>query len=306
MLNALAELVVQLGRSAERTYDSIYILVDRVDETTAGPQAGATLLKSLVGQRALLESPNVAFKFFLPFEVGEALRHTVDLRPDRLCVRTISWNRDALEDVVQQRLAYYSDDKVKRLEEICTSAAKGRVLDRLIDASEGSPRTLLRLCRALIHHHVMRTDDTLIDSVDVTETLVDFLQQLEREQTPTTFTSEPTTTQETLSEPPSQGIHLDVSGHVWVNGERLVPPLSPQEFALLKTLYRSAPDIVSHEELIEAIWPKAAWTAEEAYTTDNLRKLVSRLRKRLEAYESDGPARFVRNARGRGYWLKKC
>ena len=72
-LSTLADLVVQLGQTKQNTYQSIYILVDCVDETSAGPQAAAALLQSLVSERTILEAPHVAFKFFLPLEVGRSL-----------------------------------------------------------------------------------------------------------------------------------------------------------------------------------------------------------------------------------------
>lgn len=305
-LSTLSGLVVKLGQTPQNTYKSLYILVDCVDETSVGSQAAAALLHPLVGERTMLETPHIAFKFFLPAQVGDALRQIADLRPDRLCVRSITWNREALRDVVQQRLAYYSHEMVKRLEDICTSAAKARVMDRLLDASEGSPRTLLRLCQALIHHHVRRTDDTLIDSVDVTETLVDFLQQRETERQPpvveTSLVPAHDTTPDAL---PEAGLYVSLgSGHVWVDGQRLTPPLSPQEFKLLETLYRHAPQIVAQEELIENVWPQSSWGADESYGEQNLRKLISRLRRRLNVGGDGDEARFVKNARGRGYWLK--
>ncbi len=303
-LNTLSELVVKLGRPPQ-TYRSLYILVDCVDETSAGPQAAATLLRSLVGERTLLETPRVAFKFFLPADVGEALQNSVEMRPDRLCVRRITWNREALRDVVQQRLAYYSHEVVKRLEDICTSAAKARVMDRLLDTCEGSPRTLLRLCQALIHHHVNRTDDTLIDSADVTETLIDFLQQLETERQPRAVEKVSPTPASEPDTPPDTGLYVSSSGgHVWVDGQRLTPALSAQEFKLLETLYRHAPQIVSQDELIESVWPQSSWTADESYGEQNLRKLISRLRRRLDVSGDGDETRFVKNARGRGYWLK--
>jgi len=305
MLNTLSELIVQLGQTKQNTYKSLYILVDCVDETSAGVQAAATLLRPLVSERTVLEAPHVAFKFFLPAYVGDTLRQIVDLRPDRLCVRTISWHREALRDVVQQRLAYYSRDTVKRLEDICTSAAKARVMDRLMDASEGSPRTLLRLCQALVHHHVRRIDDTLIDSVDVTNTLIDFLQQLEAERQPRVMESAILQLDATPDTPPEIGLYVSAGGgHVWVDGQRLTPPLSPQEFKLLETLYRHEPHIVVQDELIESVWPQSTWTTDESYGEQNLRKLVSRLRRRLDVGGEDGEVRFVKNARGRGYWLK--
>lgn len=306
-LTTLSDLVVQLGQNTEKTYESLYILVDGVDETSAGAQSAAALLYPLVNERAILETPHLAFKFFLPAVVGAALQQRVSLRPDRLCVRTIAWNRDALRDVVQQRLAYYSKDTVKRLEDMCTSAAKMRTMDRLLDASNGSPRTLLRLCQALIHHHVARTDDILIDSVDVTNTLADFLQQLEAERQPraveTVALAQATDT--APNTPPETGLYLSSgSGHVWIDGQRLTPPLSPQEFKLLEALYRHMPQIVSQDELIESVWPQSGWTTNEDFGEQNLRKLISRLRKRLALNAPDEEERFVKNARGRGYWLK--
>ncbi len=303
-LSTLSGLVVKLGQTPQNTYKSLYVLVDCVDETSLGPQAAAALLQPLVGERTVLETPHVAFKFFLPAEVGEALRQIVDLRPDRLRVCSITWDREALKDVMQQRLAYYSRDAVRRLEDMCTSAAKARVMDRLLDASAGSPRTLLRLCQALIHHHVRRTDDTLIDSVDVTETLIDFQQQLKVEQQIPPVESALATA--TIAEiPPDKGLHISPgSGHVWVDGQQLTPPLSPQEFKLLETLYRHAPHIVTQNELIESVWPQSSWGKDESFGEQNLRKLISRLRQRLAINSDDSETRFVKNARGRGYWLK--
>ena len=304
-LSTLSGLVTKLGQTPQKTYKSLYILMDCVDETSAGPEAAAALLQPLVSERTVLETPHVAFKFFLPDKVGAALQQVVDLRPDRLCVRSISWHRDALRDVIQQRLAYYSHDTVKRLEDICTSAAKVRVMDRLLDACEGSPRTLLRLCQSLIHHHVRRTDDTLIDSVDVTDTLADFLQQREIEQQPHHAESTILASDVASDTPPEDGLYLSPSGgHVWIDGQRLTPPLSPQEFKLLETLHRHAPRIVAQDELIESVWPQSTWAGDESFGEQNLRKLISRLRQRLNVSSKGSEARFVKNARGRGYWLK--
>lgn len=307
LISTLSQIVVQLGDAQGKTYQSIYILVDCVDESSAGPQAAMDLLLPLVSAHNVLEAPHIAFKFFLPAQVGTALRQVVELRDDRLCVRNIAWDRKALRDMVQQRLAYYSNDAVQCLEDLCTSVAKARVMDRLLEASKESPRTLLRLCQQLIHHHVRRTNETLIDSVDVSETIVDFLQQQEIEQLAPVVET-PTGTPLAVSEdeaPPETGVYLSGSGHVWVDGQQLTPPLTQQEFRLFETLYRRAPHIVPQGELIESVWPYAMRTSDETYGEQNLRKLVSRLRKRLAAGKPGGEARFVQNVRGRGYWLKK-
>ena len=105
---------------------------------------------------------------------------------------------------------------------------------------------------------------------------------------------------------------LDDGGHVWVDAQPVTPPLTHLEFRLLQALYRVAPEIISQDELITQIWKTSGWTpnwdAQEslrAADAQSLRKLIARLRQRLEPDVTDGAWRFVHNARGRGYWLNK-
>ncbi|HDQ73905.1 MAG TPA: winged helix family transcriptional regulator [Chloroflexi bacterium] len=311
-LNTVAQLVTRLGQSPDARYEALYILVDRVDETLAGPSAAIPLLAPLVSQGPLLETAHVAFKFFLPIEVGARLRQVVTLRPDRLRFQTITWDEQSLRKMVKERLIYYSDERVSRLEDLCLSSIKSSVMERLIRfsrASEGSPRTLLRLCQSLIHHHVAQADPTnpLITYTDLIDTLRDFEHQLEAERTipPLTKTDRtaPTSRAAATAAAPQEGLYLDESGHVWVDGQSLTSVLSPNEFRLLETLYKSAPEIVTHQALIEAIWSSPNWVADEKareMDEQNLRKLIARLRERLPG----GQTRFIKNVRGRGYWLK--
>jgi hypothetical protein len=240
--------------------------------------------------------PHVAFKFFLPLEVGRELRQAVTLRPDRLSIQTISWDQQALDKMVQQRLFHYSEGHPVRFEDLCKPAAKADVMERLIGACAGSPRTLLRLCQALIHHHVAHSESTFIERREVLDTIDYFGQQLEAEQIVSPI-------EEALpgptEAPPDQGIFLAKGGHVWIDGDRLTPPLSNKEFRLLQALYRQSPEIVHREALIEAVWTSSNWTSES--DEQNLRKLITRLRNRLDSSQR---SRFIKNVRGRGYWLK--
>jgi DNA-binding response OmpR family regulator len=303
LLETIATLIASMGPNEEMHYDALYILVDCVDETRAGPEAAVPLLEPLIRERPLLEMPKIAFKFFLPLDVGARLQQRVTLRSDRLYIHTITWEKNDLTHVIQQRFNCYHHDPSKRLEDICTPSAKHTVMDRLIKESQGSPRTLLRLCRALFQHHVRRTDRPLINSVDISDTIAEFRHRLEveaRGAVPVTGSEE-----EILSIP-QRGLCVG-SGHVWVDGEKLEPPLSPQEFDLLKLLYDAAPEIVSHEQLIAAVWPESDWMSEgdqaQFQDAQNLRKLVSRLRSHLTYVREDRELRFVKNVRGRGYWL---
>ncbi len=319
-LQTLSNLVVKLGRSPDATYQALYVLVDRVDETAAGPDAAVALLRPLVADRLLLETEHVAFKFFIPEEVGHSLEQVVDLRPDRVCIRRISWDAEALRAMVEQRIFYYSEGRTARLEEMCTSGVKSMAMERMIRACKGSPRHLLRLCQALIHHHVRHANETnaLITHADLVDTLREFEYRTEVEHTPTKRSETVPTvdkgpiTESTMSpsKPPERGLYIDAGGHVWVDGHPLTPPLPDLEFRLLNILYQRAPEIVPHSALIEAIWPTATWMSSDhpgAYKSDeqNLRKLIGRLRERLDPDSPGRKSRFVKNVRGRGYWLCK-
>jgi hypothetical protein len=308
ILQSFAQLVVNMGREA------IYVLVDRVDEMpemATDPQKSVALLRSLVAHQPLLEMPNVAFKFFLPITVGAALQDSVTIRRDRVLVHVVRWDRDTLTELVRLRLRYFSHDHVTHLEDLCEPEARYAVMDRLINACESSPRTLLRLCGALIQHHIENTSTSLLISrSDVTHTLYDFAHQLEQEREPSARPTNARTSVPAPIAPPEEGLYLDDHGHVWVDGVKMAEPPSPLEIRLLETLYNRAPEIVSNEELIRAVWGAGPtpWEMEaqplRAEDETNLRKLIARLRKRLESrFPGSGP-RFIQNVRGRGYWLK--
>ncbi len=279
-------------------YRAVYVLVDRVDEapeTAEEPTAAADLLKPLVADQPLLEMRGMAFKFFLPLRVGKALRQVVNVRDDRVLWHTVTWDRKSLRRMIELRLSHYSDGMVSRMEDLCDTRAKRIAVDALIEASDGSPRTMLRLCNALLHYHVANSDSVLIDRSEITDAIRDFSHHLDKERG-----VKPAVPQAVApASPPEKGIYLGSDGHVWVDGKR-VENMSPLEFKLLSALYYNAGEVMTNDELIRAVWGEAAFDQDET----NLRKLVSRLRARLEP-EGGGSSRFIRNVRGRGYWLSR-
>jgi hypothetical protein len=308
ILQSFAQLVANMGREA------IYVLVDRVDEmpkTTTDPEKSVALLRPLVEDQPLLEMPNIAFKLFLPITVGAALQASVPIRMDRVLWRVVRWDPDVLKELVRLRLRYFSYDHVTRLEDLCEPEARYAVMDRLVGACESSPRTLLRLCGALIQHHVENTSTALLISrSDVTHTLYDFAHQLEQEREPSARPTEAGPSAPAPIAPPQEGLYLDEHAHVWVDGVKMAEPPSPLEIRLLEMLYNRAPEIVSNEELIRAVWEAGPtpWEMEKhplkAQDETNLRKLIARLRKRFESQFPGSRSRFIQNVRGRGYWLK--
>ncbi|HQC64945.1 MAG TPA: FHA domain-containing protein, partial [Anaerolineaceae bacterium] len=73
------------------------------------------------------------------------------------------------------------------------------------------------------------------------------------------------------------------SKRVWVRGVELDPPLSAQQFSLLSVLYAKTGQVVSREELINAVWEEdTRWVTEQAFDA-----LVRRLRERINALDPD-------------------
>lgn len=102
-----------------------------------------------------------------------------------------------------------------------------------------------------------------------------------------------------LGEESMSRIHLDVrSRRVWVNQQELLPPLSVQQFTLLQILYEKKDQVVSRQDLIEAIWgsEEAEGVSEQAVDA-----LVRRLRDRIGSIDSNYP--YIVTVRGHGLRL---
>jgi len=95
------------------------------------------------------------------------------------------------------------------------------------------------------------------------------------------------------------GLWLDESNHnVFVFGERLEPPLSNQQFALLTGLVNKNGDVISNEEIAAMLWPESNGSLETT-AVDNI---ISRLRSRLR--ELDETHDYIETVRGVGYRMR--
>ncbi|MBI3741979.1 MAG: FHA domain-containing protein, partial [Chloroflexi bacterium] len=85
----------------------------------------------------------------------------------------------------------------------------------------------------------------------------------------------------------------DASRAVWVNAQKIEPPLSAAQTALLALLYRAPGKIFSRDEIIAAVWPgvDAGGISEEAIDA-----LIKRLRARLR--ESGAQQEYIQVLRG--------
>ena len=85
---------------------------------------------------------------------------------------------------------------------------------------------------------------------------------------------------------------------VWVRGTEISPPLSSQQFSLLNALFIKYGEVVSREELIQAVWgDETPWVTEQAFDA-----LVRRLRERINQIDPDYD--YVVTVRGHGLRLE--
>jgi pSer/pThr/pTyr-binding forkhead associated (FHA) protein len=94
------------------------------------------------------------------------------------------------------------------------------------------------------------------------------------------------------------GDHLNINKsarQVCLGREILDPPLSPAQYALLVLLKDADGDVVTRDEVIEAVWPDAVG----GVTDQALDALIYRLRERL--VELDPDHNYVVTVRGHGF-----
>jgi DNA-binding response OmpR family regulator len=83
--------------------------------------------------------------------------------------------------------------------------------------------------------------------------------------------------------------------HVYLDGQRLDPPLSQNQFTLLATLWDAQDRAVSRDEIVQAVWPESMQAG--GITDQAIDQVVGRLRQRV------GRER-VETIRGYGFRLR--
>ena len=97
---------------------------------------------------------------------------------------------------------------------------------------------------------------------------------------------------------PAEGIWLDpATQDVWVDGLRLLPPVSPAQFALMQMLVARIDQICSRAEVIDAVWPDTP----DGVSDEAIDALIKRVRARLA--EAPAGQRYLATLRGRGLIL---
>ncbi|MBO9471854.1 hypothetical protein J7355_17315 [Endozoicomonas sp. G2_2] len=152
-LETLLSLVRKIG------FESIYVLIDRPDETEKtgnNPDATYQLIKPLIRDLELLGLRGYAFKFFLWDQIEPYYR--ADARPDRVAQYELKWTRNGLKEVLSRRLKSYSDNRVENFDQLMAEPCG--IDDHLCLLANGSPRNLIRLCETIFAIQAERNLDS--------------------------------------------------------------------------------------------------------------------------------------------------
>lgn len=130
-------------------YLSLYILVDKIDETplTGKAKSSLTFVSPLLTDLALLETSGIAFKFFLWDRIEAGAREIS--RPDRIKSYTLRWSSAQLRVMLSRRLGAHSEEKVISLSSIADLSRNVDIDDLVVNLSGGSPRNIIRICKAI-------------------------------------------------------------------------------------------------------------------------------------------------------------
>jgi two-component system KDP operon response regulator KdpE len=91
-------------------------------------------------------------------------------------------------------------------------------------------------------------------------------------------------------------LKIDIARHKVLRGEAEIH-LTPKEFDLLRLLAQNAGKVVTHRQLLQAVWGPA-----HLEDTAYLRVFIGQLRRKIDA--DDGAASLIENAAGVGYRLR--
>ncbi len=144
-LGLLAEYARKIG------YKSVYVLVDKVDEselTGNSVTKSFELLEPMVRSLHILETEGIAFKFFL-WDAIEP-KFTQVTRPDRIKYRTLKWDNETLKTLLQKRLMAYSNRTVRKLDTIADSLRPHNLDELAVIFANRSPRDLIRVCQKVV------------------------------------------------------------------------------------------------------------------------------------------------------------
>jgi len=153
---ALLSRLVDLSRIFE--FDGIAVLLDKVDETSEtnnSAESTAKLLYPLMSTTQLLEVEGFGWLVYLWDKVKELYGpNEQGVRIDKIANATIQWPQQFLSEMLDKRLAFYSQQAVTSFSQMCSDEISPEdTLAEMIKLSMNSPRELIRIIDITIREH---------------------------------------------------------------------------------------------------------------------------------------------------------
>lgn len=288
----------------------LMILMDRLDEfalTADQPANIVAFLKPLLSTLELLEMPGLALKCFAPHEVGPLLRKEKWFRADRIHQSRIVWTPAALQELITQRLASFSQSDpptLERLSQLCVDQFEVNLDEELTLLAEGYPRAALALADRLIRTHCAAAKPArLISPATWKQVKAEWpdwrasVLGLPGGQEPDQAPSIPKPVA-VLSPQGYPVLVVDAANrHVWVGLEDLASDVTPQDFLVLASLYRHRTQIVTKETLVTEAWPGA----QGGVSDETIAQSIARLRRALRGDKADRG--YIETIKRMGYRL---
>lgn len=148
-------------------FESIYVLIDRLDETAqtnTNPIKAIELVSSMLLDLKIMELPGLAIKVFA-WDLSQDHYHEMGGRRDRVKEFELTWKLEALDEMISRRLIAYSSGNVESLNQLLASDVDIDFQRLACYLAHGSPRDLIRLCGHVVSEHL----DSVDASGDVSE-----------------------------------------------------------------------------------------------------------------------------------------
>ncbi|PZV05327.1 MAG: hypothetical protein DCF23_03420 [Cyanobium sp.] len=165
---ALLSKLVDVSKVFE--FDGIVVLIDKVDETSKTNNSAAStarLLYPLMSTTQLLEVDDFGWLVFFWDKVKELYGpNEQGVRIDKIANATIQWPERFLVELVDKRLAFFSQHAITSFTQLCSEELRQRlILNEIIRMSMNSPRELIRILDITIREHdESGTDGLLVGS----------------------------------------------------------------------------------------------------------------------------------------------
>jgi hypothetical protein len=147
--------------SSRLGFSAIYVLVDRIDETSItqnDANVSFEFIQSLVLDLHVLETKSVAFKFFLWDQIRNRYLDA-GARTDRIPLHILNWNLKEMSTMLAERLKAYSNGCVASLNNLTDADLDYDVHSLVCILAAGSPRDMIRMCKAIIDEQTRVTNE---------------------------------------------------------------------------------------------------------------------------------------------------